>query len=77
MARASALGFEESRRLWFKEQRTRLGVTDAEGLATQLAILVDGAVAVPGHQRCAHWPPSTRSIRPIGPTALPVMASPP
>jgi len=44
-ARAIALAFKESRTLWFREQLTRLGVADADGLATQLAILVDGAIA--------------------------------
>jgi len=44
-ARAIALAFKESRRLWFKNHLSQLGVTDADGLATQLAILVDGAIA--------------------------------
>ncbi len=40
-----AIAFKESRRLWFREQLVRLGVADPEGLATQLQILVDGAIA--------------------------------
>ena len=35
--RKVAVEFKESRRLWFRDQLVRLGVTDAEGLATQLA----------------------------------------
>lgn len=44
-ARAIALAFKEDRRLWFKARLTELGVADADSLATQLAILVDGAIA--------------------------------
>jgi AcrR family transcriptional regulator len=40
-----ALAFKEQRRLWFRELLTRLGVADPEGLATQLMLLVDGAIA--------------------------------
>jgi AcrR family transcriptional regulator len=40
-----AIAFKESRRLWFRELLQRLGVTDAEGLATQLTLLVDGSIA--------------------------------
>jgi AcrR family transcriptional regulator len=43
--RKIAIAFKESRRLWFRELLTQLGVTDAEGLATQLALLVDGSIA--------------------------------
>ncbi len=41
-----ALAFKESRRLWFRDRLKQLGVADAEGLATQLQLLVDGAIAL-------------------------------
>ncbi|WP_244434684.1 TetR/AcrR family transcriptional regulator [Afipia sp. P52-10] len=44
-ARAIAIEFKEGRRLWFRDRLTALGVADADGLAMQLAILVDGAIA--------------------------------
>ena len=40
-----ATAFKESRRLWFRDLLLRLGVADAEGLATQLTLLVDGSIA--------------------------------
>jgi AcrR family transcriptional regulator len=40
-----AMAFKESRRLWFRDLLTQVGVADAEGLATQLTLLVDGAIA--------------------------------
>jgi AcrR family transcriptional regulator len=40
-----ALAFKEQRRTWFRDLLTRLGVPDPDGLATQLALLVDGAIA--------------------------------
>ena len=40
-----AIAFKESRRLWFRDLLNQLDVTDAEGLATQLTLLVDGAIA--------------------------------
>jgi AcrR family transcriptional regulator len=40
-----AIDFKEQRRLWLREALTRLAVADPDGLATQLAILVDGGVA--------------------------------
>jgi AcrR family transcriptional regulator len=40
-----AIAFKESRRLWFRDRLVQLGVADAEGLATQLQLLVDGAIA--------------------------------
>ena len=43
--RKTALAFKESRRLWFRDLLLRLDVADAEGLATQLTLLVDGAIA--------------------------------
>ena len=43
--RKIAIAFKESRRLWFRNLLSQLGVDDAEGLATQLAVLVDGCIA--------------------------------
>ena len=43
--RKIAVAFKESRRLWFRGLLDRLGVADANGLATQLTLLVDGAIA--------------------------------
>jgi AcrR family transcriptional regulator len=43
--RRIAIAFKESRRLWFRDLLVQLGVPDAEGLATQLTVLVDGSIA--------------------------------
>jgi AcrR family transcriptional regulator len=40
-----AVAFKESRRLWFRDLLARLGVADADGLATQMTLLVDGSIA--------------------------------
>ena len=40
-----AIAFKESRRLWFRDRLNELGVADAEALATQLVLLVDGSIA--------------------------------
>jgi AcrR family transcriptional regulator len=40
-----AVAFKDSRRAWFRELLTQLGAADADGLATQLQLLVDGAIA--------------------------------
>ncbi|MBR0730109.1 TetR/AcrR family transcriptional regulator [Bradyrhizobium japonicum] len=40
-----AIAFKESRRVWFRERLNELGVADAEALATQLVLLVDGSIA--------------------------------
>jgi AcrR family transcriptional regulator len=40
-----AIAFKESRRLWFRDLLKQLDVTDAEALATQLVLLVDGSIA--------------------------------
>jgi AcrR family transcriptional regulator len=40
-----AIEFKEQRRLWFREMLQRLNAEDADGLATQLSILVEGAIA--------------------------------
>src|SRR4051794_8809100 len=43
--RKIAVAFKESRRLWFRDRLTELGVADPEALATQLVLLVDGSIA--------------------------------
>jgi len=43
--RRIAIAFKESRRLWFRDLLVQLDVTGAEGLATQLTLLVDGSIA--------------------------------
>jgi len=43
--RKIAIDFKESRRLWFRDLLVQLGIADAEGLATQLTLLVDGSIA--------------------------------
>jgi AcrR family transcriptional regulator len=43
--RKIAVAFKDSRRLWFRDLLIQLGVADAEALATQLALLVDGSIA--------------------------------
>jgi AcrR family transcriptional regulator len=43
--RKIAIAFKESRRLWFRDLLVQLGVANAEALATQLTLLVDGAIA--------------------------------
>lgn len=43
--RKIAIAFKESRRLWFRDLLVQIGVADAEALATQLALLVDGSIA--------------------------------
>jgi AcrR family transcriptional regulator len=45
-ARKIAIDFKEGRRLWFRERLIAIGARDAETLATQLAMLVDGAIAM-------------------------------
>lgn len=45
-ARKIAIDFKEGRRLWFRERLAAGGVKDADALATQLAMLVDGAIAM-------------------------------
>ena len=44
--RKIAIAFKEGRRVWFRDLLVQLGVTDAEGIATQLQLLVDGAIAI-------------------------------
>jgi AcrR family transcriptional regulator len=54
-----AVAFKEQRRVWFRDLLSRLDVADPDGLATQLAILLDGAIATtlvrgdPGMARAA------------------------
>ena len=43
--RKIAVAFKESRRLWFRDLLMQIGVANAEALATQLAVLVDGCIA--------------------------------
>jgi AcrR family transcriptional regulator len=45
VANKIAFAFKEQRRIWFRDQLNRLGVADPEGLAMQLMLLVDGAIA--------------------------------
>jgi AcrR family transcriptional regulator len=40
-----AIAFKESRRIWFRDLLLKLDVSDPEGLATQLTLLVDGSIA--------------------------------
>jgi AcrR family transcriptional regulator len=40
-----AADVKEQRRLWFRELLSRLDATDADGLATQLTLLIEGAIA--------------------------------
>ena len=44
-ARKLAVDFKESRRLWYRKLLSRLEVDDPDTLATQLAMLIDGAYA--------------------------------
>jgi len=39
-----AVAFKEQRRIWLREVLTQLNVADPDGLATQVAILVEGAI---------------------------------
>src|SRR3984885_12228731 len=41
-----ATAFKESRRLWFRTRLEELGVAQADALATQLQLLVDGSIAL-------------------------------
>jgi len=41
-----AISFKESRRLWFRARLEEIGVADADALATQLQLLVDGSIAL-------------------------------
>ncbi|MHC2149385.1 hypothetical protein ACVIW3_000314 [Bradyrhizobium diazoefficiens] len=43
--RKIAVAFKESRRVWFRERLNELGVANADALATQLVLLVDGSIA--------------------------------
>jgi AcrR family transcriptional regulator len=43
--RKIAIAFKESRRVWFRDLLAQVGAADAEGLATQLTLLVDGSIA--------------------------------
>src|SRR5215475_13220550 len=41
-----AIAFKESRRLWFRARLEEIGVVQADALATQLQLLVDGSIAL-------------------------------
>jgi AcrR family transcriptional regulator len=41
-----AIAFKESRRLWFRARLEELAVHEADALATQLQLLVDGSIAL-------------------------------
>jgi AcrR family transcriptional regulator len=41
-----AVAFKESRRVWFRDLLMQLNVADADNLATQLQLLVDGSIAL-------------------------------
>jgi AcrR family transcriptional regulator len=41
-----AIAFKESRRQWFRARLEEIGVAHADALATQLQLLVDGAIAL-------------------------------
>ena len=41
-----AIAFKESRRVWFRDLLLQLDVADADSLATQLQLLVDGSIAL-------------------------------
>ena len=45
-AKGIAAAFKEQRRVWFRTLLDQLGVAESDALATQLALLVDGAIAV-------------------------------
>jgi AcrR family transcriptional regulator len=44
-AKGIAVAFKEQRRVWFRNLLDELGVAESDALATQLALLVDGAIA--------------------------------
>src|SRR6202000_190647 len=41
-----AIAFKESRRQWFRARLAEIGVAEADALATQLQLLVDGSIAL-------------------------------
>src|SRR5205085_2157282 len=44
-ANGIAVAFKEQRRVWFRSLLEQIGVAQSDALATQLAVLVDGAIA--------------------------------
>jgi len=62
--RQLAVAYKESRRLWYRDLLSRLDVDDPDTLATQLALLVDGAyAAVLTHQDSARMRPAIAAAR--------------
>jgi AcrR family transcriptional regulator len=63
-ARKLAVAYKESRRLWYRDLLSQLGVDDPDTLATQLSLLVDGAyAAVLIHQDPAMMRPAIAAAR--------------
>lgn len=62
--RELAIAYKESRRLWYRGLLSQLDVDDPDTLATQLALLVDGAyAAVLIHQNSAMMRPAIAAAR--------------
>ena len=62
--RALAVAYKESRRLWYRDLLSQLGIDDPDTLATQLSLLVDGAyAAVLVHQDPAKMRPAIAAAR--------------
>jgi hypothetical protein len=65
--RELAVAYKECRRLWYRDLLSQLDVDDPDTLATQLALLVDGAyAAVLVHQNPAHDAPDDPSVPRVG-----------
>jgi AcrR family transcriptional regulator len=63
-ARELAVAYKDSRRLWYRNLLSQLDVDDPDTLATQLALLVDGAyAAVLVHQDPAKMRPAIAAAR--------------
>src|SRR5277367_571858 len=62
--RELAVAYKDSRRLWYRDLLSQLDVDDPDTLATQLALLVDGAyAAVLIHQDPAKMRPAIAAAR--------------
>ena len=75
-ANAIAVAFKEQRRAWFRDLLTQLAVPDPEGLAIQLAILVEGAIATALVQGDPHVARAAREAARVLLTAAGVQCSP-